>query len=119
MVNKRSECLLCFLEVNFFLLSNSSNLCISSLRLISGFFNTPLWLFTLSDTSAEITSLAQSVAQRLYDGGNGAINAEVTGRTTQIEVNADGTKTMPLNQNDRSPIRILVLYEKHEKYQEW
>jgi hypothetical protein len=25
---------------------------------------------------------------------------------------------MPLNQNDRSPIRILVLYEKHEKYQE-
>jgi hypothetical protein len=30
----------------------------------------------------------------LYDGGNGAINAEVTGRTTQIEVNADGTKTM-------------------------
>jgi hypothetical protein len=49
---------------------------------------------TLSDTSAEITSLAQSVAQRLYDGGNGAINAEVTGRTTQIEVNADGTKTI-------------------------
>jgi hypothetical protein len=30
----------------------------------------------------------------LYDGGNGTINAEVTGRTTQIEVNADGTKTM-------------------------
>jgi hypothetical protein len=28
------------------------------------------------------------------DGGNGVINAEVTGRTTQIEVNADGTKTM-------------------------
>jgi hypothetical protein len=26
--------------------------------------------------------------------GNGTINAEVTGRTTQIEVNADGTKTM-------------------------
>jgi hypothetical protein len=37
--------------------------------------------------------LAQLVAQRLYDSGNGAINAEVTGRTTQIEVNADGTKT--------------------------
>jgi hypothetical protein len=30
----------------------------------------------------------------LYDGGNGTINAEVTGRTTQIEVNSDGTKTM-------------------------
>jgi hypothetical protein len=30
----------------------------------------------------------------LYDSGNGAINAEVTGRTTQIEVNADGTKAM-------------------------
>jgi hypothetical protein len=30
----------------------------------------------------------------LYDSGNGTINAEVTGRTTQIEVNADGTKTM-------------------------
>ncbi|VVH64982.1 hypothetical protein BSPLISOX_1104, partial [uncultured Gammaproteobacteria bacterium] len=29
-----------------------------------------------------------------YDSGNGTINAEVTGRTTQIEVNADGTKTM-------------------------
>jgi hypothetical protein len=43
-----------------------------------------------SGTAAEITSLAQSVAQRLYDGGNGTINAEVTGRTTQIEVNADG-----------------------------
>jgi hypothetical protein len=28
------------------------------------------------------------------DSGNGTINAEVTGRTTQIEVNADGTKTM-------------------------
>jgi hypothetical protein len=46
------------------------------------------------DTAAEITSLAQLVAQRLYDSGNGTINAEVTGRTTQIEVNADGTKTM-------------------------
>jgi hypothetical protein len=45
-------------------------------------------------TSAAITSLAQSVAKRLYDSGNGTINAEVTGRTTQIEVNADGTKTM-------------------------
>ncbi|VVM19865.1 hypothetical protein BSPWISOXPB_8677 [uncultured Gammaproteobacteria bacterium] len=30
----------------------------------------------------------------MYDSGNGTINAEVTGRTTQIEVNADGTKTM-------------------------
>jgi diaminopimelate epimerase len=38
--------------------------------------------------------LAQLVAKRLYDSGNGTINAEVTGRTTQIEVNADGTKTM-------------------------
>ncbi|CAC9629850.1 hypothetical protein, partial [uncultured Gammaproteobacteria bacterium] len=47
-----------------------------------------------SGTSTEITSLAQLVAQRLYDGGNGTINAEVTGRTTQIEVNANGTKTM-------------------------
>jgi hypothetical protein len=28
------------------------------------------------------------------DSGNGTINAEVNGRTTQIEVNADGTKTM-------------------------
>jgi hypothetical protein len=46
-----------------------------------------------SDTAAEITSLAQLVAKRLYDSGNGTINAEVTGRTTQIEVNADGTKT--------------------------
>jgi hypothetical protein len=36
--------------------------------------------------SAEITSLAQLVAKRLYDSGNGTINAEVTGRTTQIEV---------------------------------
>ncbi|VVH51606.1 hypothetical protein BPUTSESOX_399, partial [uncultured Gammaproteobacteria bacterium] len=49
---------------------------------------------SLSGASAEITSLAQSVAQKLYDGGNGTINAEVTGRTTQIEVNSDGTKTM-------------------------
>jgi hypothetical protein len=40
---------------------------------------------TSSGTAAEITSLAQSVAKRLYDSGNGAINAEVTGRTTQIE----------------------------------
>ncbi|WP_139699172.1 C80 family cysteine peptidase, partial [bacterium endosymbiont of Bathymodiolus sp. 5 South] len=47
-----------------------------------------------SGTAAEITSLAQLVAKRLYDSGNGTINAEVTGRTTQIEVNADGTKTM-------------------------
>jgi hypothetical protein len=47
-----------------------------------------------SGTAAEITSLAQSVAKRLYDSGSGTINAEVTGRTTQIEVNADGTKTM-------------------------
>jgi hypothetical protein len=29
-------------------------------------------------TSAAITSLAQSVAKRLYDSGNGTINAEVT-----------------------------------------
>jgi hypothetical protein len=49
---------------------------------------------TSSGTAAAITSLAQSVAKRLYDSGNGTINAEVTGRTTQIEVNADGTKTM-------------------------
>jgi hypothetical protein len=59
MVNKRSECLLCFLEVNFFLLSNSSNLCISSLRLIET--DKP----SSSGTAAEITSLAQSVAKRL------------------------------------------------------
>jgi hypothetical protein len=44
-----------------------------------------------SGTAAEITSLAQLVAKRLYDSGNGTINAEVTGRTTQIEVNADLT----------------------------
>jgi hypothetical protein len=31
-----------------------------------------------SGTAAEITSLAQSVAKRLYDSGNGTINAEVT-----------------------------------------
>jgi hypothetical protein len=50
---------------------------------------------TSSGTATEITSLAQLVAKRLYD------------------------TLMPLNQNDRSPIRILVLYEKHEKYQEY
>jgi hypothetical protein len=49
---------------------------------------------TSSGTAVKITSLAQLVAQRLYDSGNGTINAEVTGRTTQIEVNADGTKTI-------------------------
>jgi hypothetical protein len=42
----------------------------------------------------------------LYDSGNGTINAEVTGRTTQIEVNADG---------DRGPIHFLVLHEKYEE----
>jgi hypothetical protein len=42
----------------------------------------------------------------LYDSGNGTINAEVTGRTTQIEVNADGTKTP-------------VLHKKHEKHKEF
>jgi hypothetical protein len=49
----------------------------------------PYPLFELTHSRA-----LQSVAKRLYDSGNGAINAEVTGRTTQIEVNADGTKTM-------------------------
>jgi hypothetical protein len=44
-LRRRSECLLCFSDVD---LSNSSNLCISSLRLINGFFNTPLWLLTVS-----------------------------------------------------------------------
>jgi hypothetical protein len=32
-------------------------------------------------SSGEVSSLVQLVAQRLYDGGNGAINAEVTGRS--------------------------------------
>jgi hypothetical protein len=40
-------------------LSNSSNLCISSLRLINGFFNTPLWL--LKDLRRTEQSVRQSV----------------------------------------------------------
>jgi hypothetical protein len=75
-----------------------------------------------SGTAAEITSLAQLVAKRLYDSGNGTINAEVTGRTTQIEVNADGTKTMLTGGTKtvyRSPIHTPVLHEKHEKHKEF
>jgi hypothetical protein len=62
-----------------------------------------------SGTAAEITSLAQSVAQRLYDGGNGTINAEVTGRTTQIEVNADGFSDVDLSNSSNLWISSLRL----------
>ncbi|MBA5248085.1 MAG: hypothetical protein FE834_00920, partial [Gammaproteobacteria bacterium] len=41
-----------------------------------------------------VTSLTKSVAERLYDNGNGTTKVEVTGRTAQIEVNDDGTKTI-------------------------
>jgi hypothetical protein len=47
-----------------------------------------------TSTTPAITSLAQLVAKRLYDSGNGTINADATGKTTQIEVIGDGTKTM-------------------------
>jgi hypothetical protein len=35
-------------DMIFLLISNSSNLCISSLRLTNGFLNTSLWLLTVS-----------------------------------------------------------------------
>jgi hypothetical protein len=78
-LDKRLECLLCFSDVD---LSNSSNLCISEqteqgrIALVGCETDKP----SSSGTAAEITSLAQSVAKRLYDSGSGTINAEVTGR---------------------------------------
>jgi hypothetical protein len=68
--------------VNFLLLSNSSN------ALVGCETDKP----SSSGTAAAITSLAQLVAKRLYDSGNGTINAEVTGRTTQIEVSDMGSE---------------------------
>jgi hypothetical protein len=52
-LDKRSECLLCFSDVD---LSNSSNLCISSLRLINGFFSASLW-FSDSEIIGELNRI--------------------------------------------------------------
>ncbi|VVH51043.1 hypothetical protein BPUTSESOX_355, partial [uncultured Gammaproteobacteria bacterium] len=46
------------------------------------------------DTSFNPVSFTKLVAEKLYDNGKGSTNAEVTGRTADIEVDANGRKVM-------------------------
>jgi hypothetical protein len=94
--------------VNFLLLSNSSNLWISSLRLINGFLRLSAVVLALSvieaipdrialvgcDTTNIKQGLARNFAKTIYDNMPALRTAQITGRGGELEVNENGTKTM-------------------------